>query len=192
MSAVDFEQAIHARLRHARQESDDDTVASLARYLAVLARWNRRINLTAFDLDRPSDHAIDRLVVEPVLAAAEVTTHDRVVVDIGSGGGSPALPLKIQRPHVQMTLVEARVRKTAFLREAVRELGLAAVRIEAVRVGRAGVAGLNGNADVVTVRAVRIDAEVLRGIAALLAPGGRLLAFGTSVSRGEPLPGWSD
>jgi 16S rRNA (guanine527-N7)-methyltransferase len=192
MSTVDVERAIHARLRHAGHESDGDTVASLALYLALLARWNRRINLAAFDLDRPSDHAIDRLVVEPVLAAAEVSARDRVVVDIGSGGGSPALPLKIQRPHVRMTLVEARLRKTAFLREAVRELGLAAVRIETVRLGRAGVAGLNGTADVVTMRAVRMDADVLGGIAALLAPSGRLLWFKTRQGQDEPVPGWSD
>jgi 16S rRNA (guanine527-N7)-methyltransferase len=192
MSAVDFEQAIHARLRHAGHEADGDTVASLARYLSLLARWNRRINLAAFDLDRPSDHAIDRLLVEPVLAAAHVSARDRIVVDIGSGGGSPALPLKLQRPHLQMTLVEARVRKTAFLREAVRELGLAAVRIETVRVGRAGIAGLNGTADVVTMRAVRMDRDVLGGIGALLAPGGRLLWFRIRQGPDQPVPGWSD
>jgi 16S rRNA (guanine527-N7)-methyltransferase len=192
MGAVDFERAIRARLRHADHESDDDRVAALARYLALLARWNRRINLAAFDLDRPSDHAIDRLIVEPVLAAAEVSARDRVVVDIGSGGGSPALPLKIQRPHVRMTLVEARVRKTAFLREAVRELGLAAVRIETARMGRAGITGLNGTADVVTMRAVRMDGEVLAGITALLAPGGRLLWFGSRQASGGGVAGWSE
>ena len=189
---VDFDQAIDTRLRHARHKVDRDVVSSLAQYLSLLARWNRRVNLTAFDLDRPSDHAIDRLIVEPVVAATEIVATDRVVVDVGSGGGSPALPLKILRPHVKMTLVEARVRKSAFLREAVRELGLQEVRTETVRLGREGLAGRNATVDVVTMRAVRMDADVLEGIAALLAPGGRLLWFGAREASRALVPGWLD
>lgn len=192
MSVVDFDQTIHRRLRHAGYEVDRDRVSSLGRYLSLLARWNRRINLTAFDLDRPTDHAIDRLVVEPVVAATEIAAPDRVVVDVGSGGGSPALPLKILRPHVDMTLVEARVRKSAFLREAVRELDLEEVRIETARLGREGLAGKNATVDVVTIRAVRMDAEVLEGVAALLAPGGRLLWFGAREVSEALVPGWLD
>jgi 16S rRNA (guanine527-N7)-methyltransferase len=145
--------------------------------------------LTAFDLDRPSDHAIDRLIVEPVVAGGEVAGRDRVVVDIGSGGGSPALPLKILLPRVQMTLVEARVRKAAFLREAVRELGLEDVRIETVRLGRGGLPSVRGAADVVTIRAVRMDADVLDGLAELLSPEGRVFWFN---AEGRPPAGWRD
>ena len=144
MAVFDFEQAIHARLGIAGVRIDARAASSLARYLTLLARWNRRINLTAFDLDRPADHAIDRLIVEPVLAAADVRDRDRVVIDIGSGGGSPALPLKIVLPHVRLTLIEARVRKSAFLREAVRELNLDDVDVETFRLERGGRAGLNG------------------------------------------------
>ena len=192
MTVADFEQAIRTRLRHAGHETDDATVSLLARYLEILSRWNRRINLTAFDLDRSSDRAIDRLIVEPVLAAGAIGPRDRRVIDVGSGGGSPALPLKIMRLHVSMTLVESRARKTAFLREAVRDIGLEDVRIETERLGRSGLASANGTADIVTIRAVRMDAEVLGGIAALLVPRGRLLWFGTRPSTEKPVLGWSD
>ncbi len=76
-----------------------------------------------------------------------------------------------------MTLIEARVRKSAFLREAVRELNLAEVGVETFRLDRHGMAELNGTADVVTVRAVRADAEMLDGVGKLLQLEGRLLWF---------------
>jgi len=123
-----------------------------------------------------------------------VHDRDRVVIDIGSGGGSPALPLKIVMPHVRITLIEARVRKSAFLREAVRELNLAEVGVETFRLDRNGRAELNGTADVVTMRAVRADAEILDGVGKLLQLEGRLLWFrdGTDADAAETSPGWSE
>ena len=194
MIVFDFEQAIHARLGIAGVRIDARSASSLARYLTLLARWNRRINLTAFDLDRPADHAIDRLIVEPVLAAADVRDRDHVVLDVGSGGGSPALPLKIVLPHVRLRLIEARVRKSAFLREAVRELNLDDVDVETFRLERAGRPGLNGTVHAVTMRAVRADVEVFEGVRKLLVPDGRLLWFrdGTCADTVPPFPGWSE
>jgi 16S rRNA (guanine527-N7)-methyltransferase len=172
-----FRETIEARLMRASTPVDSDVLRTLARYLQLLARWNRRINLTAFDLDRPTDQAIDRLIVEPVRAARELRSEDRVLVDVGSGGGSPALPLKIARPDLQLSMIEARVRKSAFLREAIRELDLKNAFTETTRLGRAGLAALNGTADVVTLRAVRPDHDVLDGVANLLTFGGRLFWF---------------
>ena len=194
MAAVDFERAIHERLSVVDVRVDPVVTTRLARYLTLLGRWNRRINLTAFDLDQPTDHAIDRLIVEPVLAASEVRDRDRVVIDVGSGGGSPALPLKIVVPHVRMTLIESRVRKCAFLREAARELDLDGVDVETFRLARDGRPQLNGTADLVTLRAVRADGELLDGISKLLLPDGRLLWFWdeTGPVADDPLPGWSE
>lgn len=192
MARPDFERAVRARLTHAQAKVDATTASLLARYLTILQRWNRRINLTAFDLDRPTDHAIDRLIVEPVVAAASLSPRDRVVIDVGSGGGSPSLPLKIVRPQLRVTLIEARARKSAFLREAARELELADVRVETFRLERGGRADLNGSADIVTMRAVRADAELLDGVRQLLAPNGRLLWFRDRVDVGaEDIAGWS-
>ena len=93
-----------------------------------------------------------------------------------------------------MTLIEARVRKSAFLREAVRELSLSDVGVETFRLDRTGRADLNGTADVVTVRAVRADAEVLDGVEKLLRLEGRLLWFsdGTGGDVAGTIPGWSE
>jgi 16S rRNA (guanine527-N7)-methyltransferase len=154
---------------------------ALAAYLDVLRRWNQRSNLTAFELSPPTDAAIDRLIVEPVAAVRRVGSSDRVLVDIGSGGGSPAIPLRVMAPQLRAVLVEARTRKAAFLREVVRQLGLDQTEVENRRFEElAGRSELQGTADLVTVRAVRISSEFWSNTRNMLRPSGRLLMFGTS------------
>ena len=77
------------------------------------------------------------------------------MVDIGSGGGSPALPIKIAAPWLQLVLVEVKTRKSAFLREAIRHLGLADVDVETTRVEALSARAIIASADVVSVRAVQ-------------------------------------
>jgi len=109
----------------------DELRDSLAAYLLLLSRWTRKINLTSFDLETPTDAAIDRLVIEPLVAAKLVLPTDRFSIDIGSGGGSPAIPMRLAQPNLETVLVEVRERKAAFLREVTRTLRLGNVRVEA-------------------------------------------------------------
>ncbi|MBW8866026.1 MAG: class I SAM-dependent methyltransferase, partial [Acidobacteria bacterium] len=108
----------------------DATAAdALEQYFSLLARWNPKVNLTALPLNPPGDETFDRLFVEPVVAAAHIEPlnfRDAPLkwIDLGSGGGSPAIPLKIVRPSWHLTMVEAKERKAAFLREAIRALRL--------------------------------------------------------------------
>jgi 16S rRNA (guanine527-N7)-methyltransferase len=158
------------------------TAAQLAAYLSVLGMWNRRINLTALPVAPPSDSAIDRLVLEPLLAARALQAADRLAVDVGSGGGSPALPLKIAAPYVRMLLIEARTRKSAFLREAIRQLALADTTVETGRAEElAHRRELSGQVDVITIRGVRADPDLWRAMASWLCPSGRLLWFGDRI-----------
>ena len=165
--------------------------ASLSAYLHLLARWNRTINLTSLAVSPPSDEAIDRLIVEPLAAAELIRSSDRWVIDIGSGGGSPAIPLKLTRPDVRFVLVEMKVRKSAFLREAIRRLSLEHVEVETMRVEELAVRGaMMGQFDVATLRAVRGDRGVLSAIHALLAAGGRVLWFGGTRENLPPVSGF--
>lgn len=150
---------------------------SLARYVDLLARWNRRINLTALSLDPPDPAAIDRLIVEPLMAARLLEPADRLVVDIGSGGGSPAIPMKIAVPHSRFVLIEAKARKSAFLREALRQLSLVDAEVLTARVEDLAPASADGGADVVTLRAVRLDDAMVEAIRRQLRAGGKLLWF---------------
>jgi 16S rRNA (guanine527-N7)-methyltransferase len=142
----------------------------LARYLSLLFAWNKHINLTGF---RELDGAITRLIVEPLLAARHVC--GRRLLDVGSGNGSPAIPLKIVLPHVSLRMVEARARKSAFLREVARTLALPDVRIETQRFEQ-----LPADAerpDVITIRAVRLDDVIWGHLARLLVEDGRVVMF---------------
>jgi len=99
-------------------------LAPLETYYRLLAQWNVKINLTALPLQPPTDSTFDRLFIEPLLAAELVPDLPGIWFDLGSGGGSPALPLKLIRPSLSLTLVESKTRKAAFLREALRALKL--------------------------------------------------------------------
>jgi 16S rRNA (guanine527-N7)-methyltransferase len=178
--------------------------AALVTYLELLAKWNRRINLTALPVNPPTDDALDRLVVEPLVAAPHAGGPGAWVLDVGSGAGSPALPLKLARPDIRLVMVEARARKSAFLREAVRALGLEGVVVETGRIeDLVETPDCRETFDCVTLRAVRLDRPMLRAVTTGLKPGGVFLAFGSkgesqklelflSEGRGVSLPGSSE
>jgi 16S rRNA (guanine527-N7)-methyltransferase len=150
-----------------------DLSEQLAAYYELLARWNLKINLTA---TTDIDEAIDRLLLEPV-AAAKYLPSSGGLMDVGSGGGSPAIPLHLAAPKLPLTMVEVKARKAAFLREAVRALGIAAL-VETARYEELlARPELHEAFAAVSVRAVRIEARVLKTLQAFLAPGGALLLF---------------
>ena len=152
----------------------------LASFVGLLAKWSLTLNLTGFPLDPPSEEALNRLLIEPIAAAPLIPAEVRVAIDVGSGGGSPAIPLKLLRPDIHFVLVESKTRKGAFLREAVRHLELGGVDVESSRFDElASRPEFQAKADLVTVRAVRLDDEFWMSVATVLRPGGHVLLFGT-------------
>jgi len=150
-----------------------------ATYLQLLAKWNAALNLTALQVDPPDAAAIERLIEEPVRAGRFVREEDRLAVDLGSGGGSPALPLKIACPWLRFVLIESRGRKCAFLREAVRQLALQQVEVVQGRFEDvASRSHLASKADLVTCRAIRPDDQLWNAALSFLSPSGRVLWFG--------------
>ncbi len=171
----DAKRRVERRLAKVGGRATDGQIDQLVDYLLLLDRWNRRMNLTA--LDDP-DSAVDRLLVEPMLAAAAIDADARTLVDIGSGGGSPAIPLKIARPGLALTMIEVKTRKSVFLREVVRHLGLVACTVETARFEQVlAKPALFGSVDVVSIRAVRAEVEQLRLFGEALRPGGQQLWF---------------
>jgi 16S rRNA (guanine527-N7)-methyltransferase len=161
---------------------------ALLAYLELLALWNSKINLTALD---DADAAIDRLILEPLLAARHLPVNASVI-DIGSGGGSPAIPLKLAAPRIKLWMVESKTRKSAFLREAIRQLDLRECFVETKRYEELlSTPTLHESMDVVTIRAVRVESATLLGLQAFLRPGGQLFLFRGSGDGGIdyiPLP----
>jgi 16S rRNA (guanine527-N7)-methyltransferase len=151
-----------------------DLTEKLAAYYELLSRWNLKINLTAIT---DVDEAIDRLLLEPVIAARHLPASGRLL-DVGSGGGSPAIPLRLAAPDLELTMVEVKARKAAFLREAVRVLTIPGAQIECARYEELlARPELHEAFSAVSVRAVRIEARVLNTLQAFLRPGGKLLLF---------------
>lgn len=102
----------------------------LAAYLALLERWNARVNLTAAT-DWP---AIGWLFEEALWSARWYPQTMVNHLDIGSGAGFPAVPLKILRPAMRLRLIESRARRAAFLETVAATLDLAGVEIAGCRV----------------------------------------------------------
>lgn len=174
MTQATFRDKLVTRAARARIELSPLQLRQLETYLDLLTRWNARMNLTALPLQGVPDQTMDRLFIEPLLASRYVQLSRLDWIDIGSGGGSPAIPLKVLRPEATLTMVESKGRKAAFLREAVRTLELRATGVEARRFEELQA---DASADVVTARAVRIDAELLKLCRKALRKGGDLLLF---------------
>lgn len=106
--------------------------AQLVAFLDLLTKWNKTYNLTAIrEPDRMiTHHLLDALAVLPHLPSAPGLR----VLDVGSGGGIPGIPVAIARPDWQVTLVDANHKKMAFGTQAGIELKLANLRAQATRV----------------------------------------------------------
>jgi 16S rRNA (guanine(527)-N(7))-methyltransferase RsmG len=151
--------------------SSESQRRGLETFWSLLLTWNARINLTGAQTrdDLVGEHLPD------ALAMASLVPPEARVLDVGSGGGLPAIPFGLLRPDVRLTLVEPRAKRVAFLRTAVRTLGLSA------EVAPARVEDLEGASfDVAGSRATFAPVEWLEKARAL-AP--RVLVF--AARRGE-------
>jgi 16S rRNA (guanine527-N7)-methyltransferase len=100
-----------------------------ASYLDLLSRWNRVYNLTSIrdEAKLVSHHVLDCLAVVSQLP-------DGSIVDVGSGAGLPGIPIAISCPGRAVTLLDSNHKKTAFLKQAIAELGLTTVQVVTERV----------------------------------------------------------
>jgi len=147
-------------------------VATLAAYVALLAKWNRTYNLTAI---REPSRMVTHHVLDSLAVLAHLPQRDDVrLLDVGSGGGLPGIPLAIARPQWRATLVDPVHKKAAFLAQAAIELGLGNVDAQAARVEDLG---SNVRYDIVISRAFADLATFATLAAPHLAPDGVLVAM---------------
>jgi 16S rRNA (guanine527-N7)-methyltransferase len=122
--------------------------ALLARYVKLLTHWNQKINLTAIHDPKV---LVNLHLAECLRAAQRIRGDIETLLDLGSGAGLPGIPIQIARPELRVTLAESQKKKAAFLREALRELGLQGASVHADRVENMPSATVF---DTVTLRAV--------------------------------------
>ena len=109
---------------------DDERGGRFRSFYDELTAWNENVNLTAVSgwEEVRTRHFLDSLAVASVLPAAVLDGTGRML-DVGSGGGFPGLPLKIAYPRIDLALLEATAKKTAFLRHVVDALELEGVEV---------------------------------------------------------------
>ncbi len=151
-------------------------------YLTELKRWNQKVNLTSLTTDRDIvvKHFLDSLAILPFLPPVAA------LADLGSGAGFPGLVLKLARPELALTLVEARGKKAAFLEYLVALFKLTGVEVRQVHLTPALARDWGPRFAAVTSRATFPLVKLMALAAPLLLPGGVLLALkGPNLDPGE-------
>ena len=133
----------------------------------LLLKWNKTYNLTALrDPEQAiSHHLLDSLAILPHVG-------DGALLDVGSGGGLPGIPLAIARPQLPVSMVDTVQKKATFLQQAAIQLGLKNVAVHHARVEE-----LPGQYAQISSRAFAEIGLFVRLTRHLLAPGGRWLAM---------------
>ena len=187
MSSREFQERLIRRARRAGLTIRPELGAQLEIYYRLLSTWNRKINLTGLNLSEISPESLDRLLIEPLVAASHVRPAISSILDVGSGGGSPAIPLALSLPAVTVLMVEAKTRKSVFLREALRALDLNRGDVVTSRFEELLTKPrLHEAHDLLTIRAVRIEARVLMSLQAFVRPGGEIFLFRTTAGASGP------
>jgi 16S rRNA (guanine527-N7)-methyltransferase len=183
VNSREFQDRLGRRARRAGVSISPEIRAKLEIYYRLLATWNEKINLTGLNLSEPNSDALDRLLVEPVVASRHVSSAVRRMIDIGSGGGSPAIPLALMAPTIQLLMVESKTRKSVFLKEALRALELTQADVATARFEELlARPDLHEAHDLLTIRAVRIETRILMTLQAFVRPGGQLFLFRGAVT----------
>jgi 16S rRNA (guanine527-N7)-methyltransferase len=178
VSSREFQDRLTRRARRAGVTLSPALAAKLEAYFKLLTAWNTKMNLTGLNLAEQGPAAIDRLLVEPLVASKHVTSPVTRMIDIGSGGGSPAIPLALALSSPHLMLVESKARKSVFLREALRALEMSEAEVVTSRFEELLARPLLHEAhELLTLRAVRVEGAILMNLQAFVRPGGELFLF---------------
>jgi 16S rRNA (guanine527-N7)-methyltransferase len=166
---MSLEEKLAAGLCQLTLELAPEVQAQLIKFIELLHKWNKVHNLTAVrdPAKMIAYHLLDSLVVAPYVEGKRL-------LDVGSGGGLPGIPMAIIKPGLEVTLLDSNQKKTGFLRQAVIDLGLKNVNVVAGRVEQFQPDQLF---DMVISRAFSELAEFVKLARHLLAENGKLLAM---------------
>jgi len=159
-------------------------VEQFMRYLAHLIEWNKAINLTAI-ID-PKEIIIKHFVDSLTALVATSFPQNCVVLDVGSGGGFPGIPLKIVRSDMRLVLIEPVLKKCSFLNSVVGLLKLHDVSTFNGTIEQYAKWPLRHVINTVVVRALKYE-EIRKHIPALLASKGKVLLYRTETIKNQEI-----
>ena len=143
-------------------------------YINELLEWNQKFNLTS--ITDPAEIKIKHFEDSLTILNA-IDLKDQKVIDIGTGAGFPGIPLKIERPELKLTLVEATRKKTEFLKHIVAKLNLRDIEIIWARAEKLNQdPKYTGQFDVVLAKAVAKFDKLIGYALPFLKPGGVFIA----------------
>lgn len=140
-------------------------------HLELLLKWNAKLNLSAI---RSPEEILHRHFLESLFAAQHIPQGIHSLLDFGSGGGFPGLPIAISRPEITVTLGESQSKKAAFLREVLRTASVANAEVFQGRIEE-----LPRQFEAVTLRAVDKMLAACRSAEQKIAPEGYFIPFST-------------
>ncbi|MDR7871403.1 MAG: 16S rRNA (guanine(527)-N(7))-methyltransferase RsmG [Tissierellaceae bacterium] len=134
----------------------DQELERFSKYKELLKEWNEKINITAITDDEDIDikHFLDSLT--PFVT--DIFNGNKKVIDIGTGGGFPGVPLKIVNPNLDVTLLDSLNKRIVFLNEVIKDLGLE------------GINAIHGRAEEFSIKPIyreKYDICVSRAVASL-------------------------
>jgi 16S rRNA (guanine527-N7)-methyltransferase len=154
------------------------------RYLAHLMEWNKTINLTAI-ID-PKEIIIKHFVDSLAALVATSFPNNGVVLDVGSGGGFPGLPLKIVRSDMRLVLIEPVLKKCSFLNSVIGLLKLQDVSTFDGTIEQYAKRPIRHAIDMVVVRALKYG-EIRKHILALLTSKGKIVLYRTEAIKKQEI-----
>jgi len=162
----------------------DSQAEQFMRYLSHLIEWNKTINLTAI-ID-PKEIIIKHFVDSLAALVATSFPQNGVVLDVGSGGGFPGIPLKIVRSDMRLVLVEPVQKKCSFLNSVIGLLKLQDVSTFDGTIEQYAKRPLRHVIDTVVVRAVKFE-EIRKHIPALLTSKGTVVLYRTEPIKNQEI-----
>jgi len=157
------------------------------RYRDLLKKWGKRINITSIlnDKEIEEKHFFDSLLGLKALEIYGFDYHNKHLGDVGSGGGFPGVPLAIAIQDSTFDLVESRHKRCVFLEQVKRELKLSNVKVHCLRVE-----SVDGNYDMLLMRAVEDPIEAIEITKHLLEKGAILCIYRGKERFSQKLPGY--
>ncbi len=163
---------------------EDAQVEQLIRYLTQLIEWNKTINLTA--IIEPHEIIIKHFIDSLAALVAINFPEQALVIDVGSGGGFPGIPLKIMRPDLQLVLIEPVQKKCSFLNSVIGLLKLRGISTFNGTIEQYAKKPLHQTVDMIVLRALKFE-EVKKHAPALLAPKGKVVLYRTEAVQNHEL-----
>lgn len=142
-------------------------------FIRELTAWNKHMNLTGLS---STQRIMDELVADSLMPLPYFPDKG-ICLDVGSGAGFPAIPLKICRPAIKFFLMEPNSKKGSFLKQVIRLCGLKQIEIIRDRIETPLEPSLFSECDIITSRAMAPLPKLIEWCTPYLAPGGLMIAF---------------